>query len=79
MAPLLESEDEISEIEEVTETFIIVSAKNSPLIERKDTVNMDSNGVSKLQKDTNTIKGDTKLSTYLMKYFLVVRHTQGDH
>ena len=65
MAPLLESEDEISEIEEVTETFIIVSAKNSPLIERKDTVNMDSNGVTKLQKDSNTTKGDTKLSTYL--------------
>ena len=65
MAPLLESEDEISEIEEVTETFIIVSAKNSPLIERKDTMNMDSNGVTKLQKDTNTSKGDTKLSPYL--------------
>ena len=41
MAPLLESEDEISEIEEaIAEAFIISSAKNSPLIERKESTNV---------------------------------------
>ena len=41
MAPQLESEDEISEIEEaIAEAFIISSAKNSPLIERKESTNV---------------------------------------
>ena len=43
MAPQLESEDEISEIEEVKEAFLIASTKNSPLIERKETTNVALN------------------------------------
>ena len=61
MAPLLESEDEISEIEEVSETFIIVSAKNSPLIERKETINMEINGVTNFQKDINSYFNGTTI------------------
>jgi hypothetical protein len=57
MAPQLESEDEISEIEEVTGTFLSVSAKNSPLIERKETTNMGVNcGNSNFQKDVGLTK-----------------------
>ena len=41
MAPQLESEDEISEIEEVTETFLIASSLNSPLAARKEATNVD--------------------------------------
>ena len=41
MAPLLESEDEISEIEEVSETFLTkASSINSPLIVRKEITNI---------------------------------------
>ena len=41
MAPLLESEDEISEIEEVSETFLTkASSINSPLIVRKENTNI---------------------------------------
>ena len=61
MAPLLDSEDEISEIEEVSETFIIVSAKNSPLIERKEATNMDTNGVTNFPKDINSYLNGTTI------------------
>ena len=65
MAPQLGSDDEISEMEEVSETFIIVSAKNSPLIERKETSNMDINEVENFTKDINSAKSDTKLSSFM--------------
>ena len=47
MAPQLESEDEISEIEEVTETLLLASSLNSPLMGRKETITVEISGEGK--------------------------------